>query len=70
MTFGSGACGCLGHGNYDDVSQVCSEKKNEFCFFITHFDSEALFVAHIFKHCCKIHSVYVKTMQLLFIVKY
>ena len=22
MTFGSGANGCLGHGNYNDVSQV------------------------------------------------
>ena len=23
MTFGSGAYGCLGHGNCNDVSQVC-----------------------------------------------
>lgn len=25
MTFGSGSNGCLGHGNFTDVSQVCCE---------------------------------------------
>ena len=28
MTFGSGASGCLGHGNHKDISQVCSYTKS------------------------------------------
>lgn len=26
MTFGSGSNGCLGHGNFNDVTQVCSNQ--------------------------------------------
>lgn len=25
MTFGNGVSGCLGHGNYDDAPEVCSD---------------------------------------------
>jgi len=34
MTFGSGACGCLGHGNSNDVSQVCLHAMLSLCVYM------------------------------------
>ena len=35
MTFGSGAYGCLGHGNCNDVSQVCLLVTLSLCLCVT-----------------------------------
>jgi len=48
MTFGSGAYGCLGHGNCNDVSQVCLHVTLSLCLCVCVFGQHCLLVAYVF----------------------